>query len=103
MLINPVVANLHNLKTDRFHPILFREAPQPSYSPGDKLVRSKSVGHHTIGFDHRNEAISECERIAESQIGSRLCVRKDFVWDGEETPAMVVFFGQQDGETIPVL
>lgn len=96
------VANLHNLKTDRYHPILFRESPQPSWKPGDAFVRSKSAGHHTKGFDTREEALAECKSIAERQ-GAKLCIEKDFPWDGEDIPAMVVFFGEQDGKTVPVL
>ena len=99
--MNHVVANLHNVKTNRYHPILFREAPQPSWKPGDKLVRSKSAGHHTAGFDTRDEALTECRSIADRQ-HARLCISKDFAWEGEDTPAMVVFFGEKDGETVPV-
>jgi len=101
-MLNPTVANLHNLKTDRYHPILFREAPQPSYTPGDTLVRSKSVGHHTVGFDTREEALTECRNIAERQ-EAKLCIAKDFAWDGEDVPAMIVFFVEQYGETVPLL
>lgn len=101
MLINPIVANLHNLKTDHFHPILFQEVPQPSWATGSSLVRSKSVGHHTAGFQARDEALVECKKIAEGQ-NARLCVAKDFAWDGEDTPAMVVFFGEKDGLIEPM-
>lgn len=94
------IANLHNVKTNRYHPILFRESPQPSWSPGDPL-RSKSSGHHTKGFDTREEAIAECKQIAERQ-QAKLCIEKDFSWDGEGMPAMVVFFGEQNGEVVPL-
>ena len=102
MLLNPVMANLHNMKTDRYHPIMFQERPQPSYKEGDKLIRSKSAGHHTLGFDTRDEAITECKKLAE-KTNARLCISKDFPWDGEDTPAMVIFFGEKDGETVPIM
>lgn len=94
MLLNPVVANLHNTATNRFHPILFKESPLPG---GSGPSRHKSVGHHTKGFDTRDEAIEECKRIAERQ-SAKLCVEKDFAWDGDDMPAMVVFFSE-DGTT----
>lgn len=100
--MNPVIANLHNVKTDRYHPIMFQERPQPSYKEGDKLVRSKSVGHHTNGFDSRDEAITECKKLS-GEYNTRLCLSKDFPWDGEDVPAMVVFFGEKEGEVVPVL
>ena len=96
------VANLHNTKTDRYHPIAFQERPQPSYKPGDTLIRSKSMGHHTDGFDTREESLRECKNIAD-KLGGKLCTSKDFAWDGEDVPAMIVFFGEQDGEIVPIL
>jgi hypothetical protein len=99
MLMNPIIANLHNTKTDRFHPILFDERSLPG---GSGPTRHKSMGHHTVGFDTRDEAIAECQRMSESpQCGGRLCVEKDFAWDGEETPAMVVFFAEANGQLQP--
>jgi hypothetical protein len=107
MILNPVVANLHNTKTNRYHPILFRESPLPSASTGSSLMRHKSIGHHTDGFDTRDEALSYCEKMArdlETEAGGvRLCLDRDFAWDGEDVPAMVVFFGEQDGKTVPLM
>jgi hypothetical protein len=99
MLLNPIIANLHNTKTDRYHPILFTERPLPG---GSGPVRHKSVGHHTVGFDTRDEAIAECRKMSENpDCGGRLCVEKDFEWDGEGTPAMVVFFVDVGGQLQP--
>ena len=99
------IANLHNIKTNRYHPIIFMENPQPSYKPGDSCIRSKSVGHHTIGFDTREQALADCRELAEGYYkGATLCLAKDFAWDGEHTPAMVVFFSKNSaGETIPLM
>src|SRR5512133_2988785 len=110
MILNPIVANLHNTATNRYHPILFHECPLPgpeTETPG-RLIRHKSKGHHTDGFDTRDEAMAECENIARQvkavSIGEpRLCTEKDFAWDGEGVPAMVVFFGEEDGKLVPVL
>jgi hypothetical protein len=34
--------------------------------------------------------------------GPAFCLQKDFPWDGEDIPAMVVFFAKHDGEVFPV-
>ena len=100
MLLNPIIANLHNVKTDRYHPILFEERPLPG---GGGPTRHKSRGHHTAGFATREEAIAECEKMANNpDMGGKLCIEKDFPWDGEETPVMVVFFAEVGGQIQPV-
>jgi len=107
MIDSPVVANLHNLKDEKWHPIVFRLSFTPS-----GMKRYKSVGHHTKGFDTREAALEECRNIVDramkekSFIGDapKLCVGKDFPWDGEEIPAMTAYFGEnEDGETIPLM
>jgi len=100
---NFIIAMLHNLKTDRFHPILFYESPLPSSSEDSKVVRHKSKGHHTVGFDTREQAIEFAQTtMKEYYPNARDCIEKDFPWDGEDTPAMVVFFGENDGKLIPM-
>ena len=102
MLMNPIMANLHNVKTNRYHPIMFQERPLPSSEKNSVLVRSKSVGHHTEGFSTRDEAIKECKKLA-MDINARLSILKDFPWDGEDIPAIVVFFSEKDGEVVPII
>jgi len=107
MLLNPVVANLHNTQTDRFHPILFCESPLPGLLPAEKPVRHRSKSHHTQGFATRDEALAECDRMVEQLAGEsggpvRLCLQKDFAWDGADVPAMVVFFVERDGNLEPM-
>jgi hypothetical protein len=102
---NPVVLILHNLKTNRWHPILFWECPLPSGELGDGL-RWKSKGHHTNGFDSRHEAIhsddSGVMALCASQYGAKeggevyYDITHDVEWDGEETPAMVMMFVLSD-------
>lgn len=108
MILNPIIANLHNVKTDRFHPIVFREAPLPGLPGDDVPIRHKSQGHHTRGFDTRNEAIAECEKILEQlkpdSIGDpKLSIERNLLWDGGDIPAMVVFFGEQYGKTVALI
>lgn len=105
MILNPIVAMLHDTTADRWHPLLFREAPLPG---GERtLVRHKSKGHHTVGFATREEALVGCHEMAEKlkadAIGDvRMCLTKAFLWDGEGVPAMVIFFKDIDGQTVPV-
>ena len=108
MYFNPIIANLHNTKTNRFHPIIFVESPLPGPPSDDKPVRHKSKGHHTQGFDSRDAALSECrnivDQIKEHAIGPpQLCIEKDFPWDGEDIPAMTVFFGTTESGVVPML
>jgi hypothetical protein len=108
--VNPVIAMLHNLKDNRYHPILFLESPLPGPPSPDTPVRHKSTGHHTTGFATREEALTYVrgeflEIVKTKFIGEpRLCLQKDFPWDGDETPAMVVFFSEaENNETVPLL
>jgi hypothetical protein len=92
--VNPIVAMLVNEATGRFHPILFYESPLPG-NP-ENLVRHKSKGHHTAGFDTRDEAVAEARELAERQ-GARMALSQDLPWDGEDIPAMVAFFVEGRG------
>ncbi len=96
----PIIAMLHNSGANRWHPILFLEAPLPGDDP-DKPVRHKSKGHHTAGFATHAEALAEVESMRErlkQHFGSevRTCLEKDFPWDGDGVPAMVVFFAETE-------
>ena len=91
MLINPVVAYLHNTKLNTWHPIVFQEHPVPGNPKG--VVRHRSVGHHTDGFATRELAEASVATDLMPEIAG-LKTAKDPVitWDGEDTPAMQVFF-----------
>lgn len=102
-MLNPIVGMIHNQKADRWHPVIFREAPLPGPPEPDKPVRHKSAGHHTEGFETREAALESVPELAarlEEQSGQKpkLALEKDFPWDGEEIPAMVVYFAC-DGDT----
>lgn len=95
-MFNPIFAMLYNTKLERWHPILFVERPLPGpYSP-DKPVRHKSHGHHTEGFATREEALASIDEYTKRPglEGCRLELDADMEWDGEDMPAMVMFFGE---------
>ena len=108
--MNPIIAMLHNTKENKFHPIVFLESPLPGPPEPGKPVRHKSKMHHTTGFPTREEAATsargELTRKVEEHFGKpKYCLAKDFPWDGEGTPAMVIFFSdvQENGEVVPLL
>lgn len=99
---SPIIGMLHNTAKNTFHPILFLNHPTPS-----GMDRYKSKVHHTNGFADRNEAIQSAEtdvaNLAKNNFGTpQFCLEKDFPWDGQGIPAMVIFFGEQDGKIVPM-
>ncbi len=90
---------------DNSDPILFQERPLPGPEVEGKLVRHKSFGHHTEGFDTREEALRSIDDTsAKMEQSSGRALAGDFEWDGEETPALVAFFEKnQDGTYTPTL
>ena len=104
MYFNPIVAMLHNTDTDRYHPIIFREAPLPGPPSDSTPIRHKSGGHHTAGFDTREEAIKSIhEEICPDLLNPKLALSKNFPWDGKHIPAMTIYFGEMAGEVVPFL
>lgn len=97
MLFNPIISLLHNVKLNRWHPIIFVEAPLPGPPDESRPVRHKSKGHHTEGFSVRDEAVAEArklsERVAPNVAGAvQLALAQDLPWDGEGVPASVALF-----------
>ena len=95
-MFNPIICMLHNEKENKWHPIVFEEKPLPG---GNGPMRHKSKMHHTGGFDNREDAVISVpeleERVKEQAIGEvRINLEKDFPWDGEGIPAMVIFFNE---------
>ena len=91
MLINGTAAMLKNLKTGRWHPIIFEEYPFHSET---SLVRMKSCGHHTKGFDKREDAVNSFSDEQKKDF-VRILMDEDIPWDGEGTPAMVGFLSNE--------
>lgn len=97
-MFNPVIAMLHNTTAQRWHPVLFNESSLPGPDAPDKPVRHKSRMHHTTGFPTREEALDNARTSLADAVRTQgmgepeFCLDKDFPWDGEGIPAMVVFF-----------
>lgn len=93
--MNPqaIIAILKNEETQKFHPILYLYSPLPG---GADVPRYQSKGHHTNGFVFREEALSECIRLAGKSTDhfglTCLNVKTDLSWDGAEIPADRRFF-----------
>lgn len=88
LLVEPIVAILHNTKENRWHPIVFKLTPLPG---NPEIKRYRSVGHHTKGFSNREEAIAYCRSTSEWLLkDARLELDTDIEWDGNEIPAMTV-------------
>jgi hypothetical protein len=102
-MTDPIIGMLHNVHNNRFHPILFLYNPLPGGGGPD---RHKSKGHHTEGFATREEAEAfvgtTMVKYAQNFGEPKLCLENLFPWDGEGTPAMVVFFGESDGKVVPM-
>lgn len=97
-MLNPVIAMLHNETNDRWHPIVFQEAPLPgSYDP-DRPRRWKSKMHHTTGFATKEEAEADAgndlrPRVEALALGPVTVLTEEvFSWDGAGMPALVAFF-----------
>lgn len=90
-----LVMMLKNTSTQRYHPIFYLESPLPGGPESDsnqKLIRYKSKGHHTTGFDTRELALNRINSELIDQIKSigytvNLELEVDLEWDGLETPA----------------
>jgi len=95
------VAMLHDISKDRYHPIVYKPKPQPSWTDGD-MIRSQSMGHHTTGFDTHDEALKSANELIENmreQIESGEgnlslwaskvypCLDKSFPWEGGDASA----------------
>jgi hypothetical protein len=108
-MYNIIIGMLHNVNTGRFHPIIFYEASMPGPPEENKIIRHKSKGHHAAGFDTRELALAEVEKVkgkfheAYPYARVRTALLKDFPWNDEleDIPALVVFFTEVDGELTP--
>jgi hypothetical protein len=103
-MLNPIIAMLHNVGANRWHPIVFIEHPLPGPYDAAKPHRHKSSGHHTEGFETREAAVANVNdelsgKIASRALGlTRIALDDDIEWDGEGIPAIVAFFVEVDGK-----
>jgi len=77
---------LHNIRTNRYHPIAFRPAPMPGLvdlSSSSSAQRFKSLGHHTEGFDTKELAL---ENIKSFPNDMKLIEGLEYEWNDEEEP-----------------
>jgi|GEM_PF-2573584 len=105
---SPVIGIIHDVEHQRWHPVLFVEAPLPGPPSPDKPVRHKSKMHHTDGFLSREEAVENAKtdlgpKVKEYAIGEvRFALEGDFPWDGNGIPAISTIFASTPDGLIPV-
>ena len=90
--MNYIFAILFNTKLNRWHPILFYESPLPGGPGKDVPIRHKSRGHHTLGFDNREDSVVSAKEMGSNFEGCRYALEADIQWDGEGVPATVGYF-----------
>ena len=71
---------LYNVETGRHHPVVFRPAPRPS--DDGPVIRYRSRGHHTEGFDTLEQAKAFMAEVGWTDIGAV------WNWDGSGVPAL---------------
>lgn len=87
MFDKKVGALLKNEASGRFHPIIFTYRPMPGPEKiGQKHFRFRSFGHHTAGFDTREEAVKHITEEIPAKDTSAKYITKidvDIPWSGE--------------------
>lgn len=101
-LLNPIIGMLHNQALNRWHPILFYEAPFPGPAESGKPVRMRSKGHHTEGYATREAAVAGANELAEKVAGARLAIEQDIEWAGDGVPALNLLCAESDGKVVLV-
>lgn len=108
MLVNPIVAMIHDVENKRWHPILYVEAPLPGPDRDGKPVRHKSKMHHTTGFPTREAALANAKELAETVVkegcwtSCKMAIAdgEDIPWDGKDIPADTAFFADRGDGTM---
>ena len=93
-----LIQMLKNETTGKWHPIMYVEKPFPGSldSNDNGIVRFKSKGHHTAGFENREDAIASLEDLKKRMLDFlsvskvTIDVENDVFWTGEEIPADTV-------------
>ncbi len=91
-----LVKMLHNIKENKWHPIFYYDSPFPGGlgedSINNKVIRYKSKGHHTTGFDKREDAVNSANglinqlKAQHDTVTAEIDPSEDLPWDGEEIP-----------------
>lgn len=89
---------LFNTKNNTYHPIYFLQSGFPGGADAkvnQNIVRFKSKGHHTFGFNERQAALQSIHErlvpgIKDAGYNVTLEVDQDSEWDGEGTPTDIV-------------
>lgn len=83
---------LFNTATGRYHPIIFQPLPLPGGAQIQGGGRYRSLGHHTEGFDTIEAALESVKKDGRLRV-----VDRTWEWDGVSVPAMIEFFGDEEG------
>lgn len=89
-----LIMMLFNTAKKTWHPIFYYESPLPGPLEEATLARYKSKGHHTTGFENREDALKSCDELRQkliSEYGSHVVTElgddQILEWDGEGVPA----------------
>ena len=89
MISYGTMAILKNVKTGKWHPILFQEYPMTG-----KRIRLKRLGFRAEGYDLRIEAVAE----AKGYLTNGTCVfaftETDIPWSGEGIPVSIAYLAE---------
>jgi hypothetical protein len=101
MLLYPVIAILYNIKNETYHPIVYDRYPLSGLPD-----RYKSRMHHTEGFSERADAVESqldtAKKIWEVHKTVPKFYNTDLYWDGEDIPAEVMLFSDDNLTDEPV-
>lgn len=95
-----LIKMLHNEKDKTYHPIFYYDSPLPGPMDSEantKIMRYKSKGHHTEGFDTRDKAVTyanELKTRMETEFHDTVQIEideaDDLIWNGEGIPGDVL-------------
>lgn len=109
-MLYALIKMLYNTKLKRWHPIFYYDKDFPGGAEANKgdLIRFKSKGHHTEGFEKREDAVEACNQLQNRIKGIESWRRiitdydkpeNDLQWDGEDIPADTELITRPKDET----
>ncbi len=91
-----LVKMLHNTQKNTFHPIYYLDSPFPGgIENNSTVIRYKSKGHHTTGFDTREAAVFSANDLIDKLNGMgnivavELDENEDLIWEDNEMPTSI--------------